>query len=438
MEFEKRQRAPIGPRKDFAIEDGPAAELDGGGCDFRECLRDALEVPRENLGARTVAVDLGPDAIELRLDPQVPSPEARRNGFGIGLGNGEHALEGLENPERAFSQTAGFGKHRHAGEVAFQHIRIADLGGVGTERLRERLLEQTFLEPDAEVAGEDFHKELRGQWGNAAEKPFEEFRFCHGTAGGTEFAEEGIHFRQGRVPAASSPGHHLLGGEARIIQPPRNRAVFAFGHAGGFDQCGADHRPPGLVGGGIGGGESMACEPNRHAGQVVGGEFLEIGGEQLGFRFFPGERCDAFADGTKLQEAGVGIRVGCGCGFLGDGWNRYGKFQLVRARQCPRLDSAGAQVGGEFRGEPMERKDPRRGDIFDMAEEVVVAGVVGKRECRIAAQAVHGAGVHRPTRHRRHAPRRDGRHGAAARGRGRANDNMTLRPRRVPFRKIRE
>ena len=106
---------------------------------------------------------------------------------------------------------------------------------------------------------------------------------------------------------------------------------------------------------------------------------------------------------------------------------------MVWAGECPSFDAAGAEVGGEFRGETVEGEDAAGVHIFHMAKEVVVARMVGKGKGGVAAEAVDCTWVQRPTGDGRDSAFFHSRHGAASGGRRRAEEDMARGFGGVPF-----
>ena len=86
------------PGKDFGVEDSLATETASGLGDFWESCGDAFEVPRKDMGAGAVGVDLGTNAIEFWLHPERPLPKPGDDRRGVRLRDREHAFDGLENP----------------------------------------------------------------------------------------------------------------------------------------------------------------------------------------------------------------------------------------------------------------------------------------------------------------------------------------------------
>ena len=229
LEFKKRQGTPFRPAENFSVENRAAPELCSRSGDFGEGFGDALEVAGENFGPHAVGVDLRTDAVEFRFDPKVAAAEARGDRLRIGLGNRQHAFQWLENTKSPLGEASAGSQHRHTGKVAFEHIRLANFVGLGAECRSEAFLEQPFLEPNPQVAGEDFNEILRGGGGDRSKHSSEELGFSERTPCGAELTQKCFHLGQRWVSGAASARHDLRSREARVVQSARNRAVFGLG-----------------------------------------------------------------------------------------------------------------------------------------------------------------------------------------------------------------
>ena len=192
---------------------------------------------------------------------------------------------------------------------------LAHGGGIGIEGGSQRLLEETFLEADAEVAGEDFDEILRGDRRDGAKEGFEKRGFGGGPLGGAEAVEQEGDFGEIGICAAVAVGEDGFGSEARVVESARKRAVFGFGHAGSLQQSGADDGTAGLVRGGIRGGEGVTREPERGEAEFGFSQRAEVVGEDLGFGEFSCERGDPLGDGAEFEE--IGIRFDGRLGWVG-------------------------------------------------------------------------------------------------------------------------
>ena len=91
--------------------------------------------------------------LQIRLHPL---PNVRRR-F---LWRGEHELHGAERDETCAGETVSFRKQSHFTNVAEQQICLPHGLGRCIERLRNRFLDQSFFESNAQIAGNDFDQEL--------------------------------------------------------------------------------------------------------------------------------------------------------------------------------------------------------------------------------------------------------------------------------------
>ena len=112
------------------------------------------------MGAGAVGVDLGANAIEFWLDPERPLAKAGDDRGSVRFWNREHAFDGLENAESGFVEALVAGEECDLPEIAFEHVGLADGGGIGLESGGEGFFEEAFLQADAKIAGEDFNDEL--------------------------------------------------------------------------------------------------------------------------------------------------------------------------------------------------------------------------------------------------------------------------------------
>jgi hypothetical protein len=141
----------------------------------------------------------------------------------------------LENAKGGVLETVVAGELGDAAEVAFEHVGFAHGGGIRLEGGGEGFFEETLLEADAEVAGENFDEELRGDGRDGGEEVFEEGGFRGGAFGCAEGVEERFDFGEGGVGISAGVGHGGFGGEAGVVDSTGEGTVFRLGQAGGFD-----------------------------------------------------------------------------------------------------------------------------------------------------------------------------------------------------------
>ena len=70
---------------------------------------------------------------------------------------------------------------------------------------------------------------------------------------------------------------------------------------------------------------------------------------------------------------------------------------MVLLAQSPRFDAAVAQIAREFRREAVQRQDALWLHQLDVAPQIIVIGVIGKRKSGIDLVAVDGVRLDCPT-----------------------------------------
>ena len=171
LERMKRQGAFIAPSQNLRIENGFTSKFRSGAGYLGKTGGDDLQVAGENLRALRVGVDLGANAVELRLDPERGGiGKSGLNGGGIRFGRGQHALDRLEKSHCALVEAAISCHDCHETQVAAEHVCLAHLAGIGFEGIGDTFLQQALFETDAQVAGEDLDEKLGGDGRRFSEK----------------------------------------------------------------------------------------------------------------------------------------------------------------------------------------------------------------------------------------------------------------------------
>lgn len=135
-------------------------------------------------------MELAADTVVFFLKPHGRA-EAGEDGGGGWLGAGEHELERVENAQGDAVEGIGAGGVDDGGEVAAEHVGLANRGDRAGGDGGDGFLDEAFLEAEAEVAGDDFEQVFRLDGREAAEGGGEELDLRQRAAGGGEVGEKG-------------------------------------------------------------------------------------------------------------------------------------------------------------------------------------------------------------------------------------------------------
>ncbi len=157
LQFGERKRAVFGgvPGHDLAVEHQGLGE----GAERRDQLgkgfRDFIQRAREQAHVRSLGRDvrLRADAVVFVLDRGVV--EIGERFLGILHRAGQHEADRMEQPQARFAETPAGGQAQGLADVAQQHVRALHLGRRGAVGLGDGFLHQAFLQPDAQLAGDD-------------------------------------------------------------------------------------------------------------------------------------------------------------------------------------------------------------------------------------------------------------------------------------------
>ena len=307
---------------DFAVGDDLVREAGGGGDEFREFAGDVAEVAGEESGQGGGDVELGADAVEFVFEPEACG--VVRGGALIPCGGGgidwggEHGLDRLERDEGGFVETAVAGEDGGGAEVAVEHVGGADGVGRGVEGVRDGVFEETFLDAEAGVAGEDFDDVLCFARGEGAEGFGEDGETGGGGVSGEELVEESLDIGERPWLRGRAAVEDEEGGAAGVVLGAGDGAVGGKGDACGVDEGLTDEGGAGLEIGELGaGGGGFAGEEADAGGEGGGvGGAVEERGEERGFGGAAGGGGDGVAD---VGEGGEFARGGTWRGGGGGG-----------------------------------------------------------------------------------------------------------------------
>ncbi len=210
-----------------------------------------------------------------------------------------------------------------AGEVAFEHDGVADVGDVGAGGDGDGLFDEALLYADAHVTEHELEEVFGFEGGGALEEGFEESGAVGGEARCGE-GDEGLgDVVQGEGWLGVGGGEEIEGGCAEVAVPAVGGGEGGIGAVGDVLKGAGEDGAAGVELAGVGLGEGLAGEVEaEEAGDVggLGGDFGECGG-----------------DGGALLEAAAfsgeffGERCELGEGGHGGGWVRAGRVLLYDA-----------------------------------------------------------------------------------------------------------
>ena len=119
LEVEEVELSSLGEGDEFSVEDAGGGEGLRCGDDFGELAAEVAKVAGEEGGAFGGVMQLGADAVVLGFEMDGEGRvEAVEDGFGVGLGGGEHGREGGVDLKFGFVQFVLFRQLGGEGEVA--------------------------------------------------------------------------------------------------------------------------------------------------------------------------------------------------------------------------------------------------------------------------------------------------------------------------------
>ena len=140
-------------REDLAVEHHIGMEAHGSVGDLRELRGYVLEVAAVERGIAASAVQLAPDSVIFVFNPDI-LPESRHGLRCVGDRRREHGAQRHEPARCRVVETSGTSETRCLTEIAGEHHRAAHRCGLRAERHRDRLLNQAFAQPDAQLGSD--------------------------------------------------------------------------------------------------------------------------------------------------------------------------------------------------------------------------------------------------------------------------------------------
>src|SRR5690242_3903364 len=102
----------------------------------------------------------------------------------------QHELDGAKRHQSGLSQAVFRGQSGRLADIAQQQVGLADLLGWTRKGRRNGFFDQAFLEPDAQVAGNDFDQVFGFQRGAARKRSLEHWGFGQRSARSLELLEK--------------------------------------------------------------------------------------------------------------------------------------------------------------------------------------------------------------------------------------------------------
>ena len=271
LQIEKRQPPPRQRGEDFPVEYHRPRQSRRRLRDFRELRGDPPQVARENLAAPVRHLHLRADTVVFVLHPHRPvrSGQPRPHRLAVRFRPGQHALDRMKHPQSDAIQGPFLGRHRQGPHVTEQHPGGPHLARLHPERFDDRLLEQSFLQPDPQVARQNPHHIRRLDRAANPQKFLEDRLLFHRTPRRRQLVEQLLHRRQIPLRLRRTPGHHLARRQPRIIAAPRNGPHLVLPQPRRRAKGPPQDRPAGLRAAPVGRTERLPRQPRGRATQVV-------------------------------------------------------------------------------------------------------------------------------------------------------------------------
>ena len=162
LQLEETQNAAVAMCQHLAVEQNVVANRGRSIDKLGESSRRFLEVAREQLHARLLAMQLAAHAIVLFFRPdgaRAHALERPRSGFDRAR---EHEADRLKQSDGAGLELAALAKHRRLADVTRHKMHALDLCDRDAEPLADRGFDEALAEPNAHLAGDDLHEKARG------------------------------------------------------------------------------------------------------------------------------------------------------------------------------------------------------------------------------------------------------------------------------------
>ena len=147
--------------QDLAIEQDVVTDRRRGVDELGKGAGRLLEVAREKLDARSLAVKLAAHAVVLLLRPHCAGAHARECLTGRLDRAGQHESHRLEKSDRAGLELPALAAHGGFADVARHQVYALDLRDGDPESLGDGRLDQALAEADPHLAGDDLDEESR-------------------------------------------------------------------------------------------------------------------------------------------------------------------------------------------------------------------------------------------------------------------------------------
>ena len=199
MQVEKRQLFAVVEGHDLAVENELVGKPPRPLRNLVELPGDAAEVAREKFRPLRAAMELRPNAVKLvlhvnhRLVRRLAG-EAHPDRLRRWLRASQHAFDRAKKCQLREVEFAPGGKQRSLADVAEQHVSLFQFIERGFESARDRFFDQTFAQPDTQVAGQDFDHILRFEGREFLQPGLEQFRFRDRPAGFVQGFEKSERF----------------------------------------------------------------------------------------------------------------------------------------------------------------------------------------------------------------------------------------------------
>ena len=145
---------------DLAVEDDTAIELPRCRFDLGKSMRDVVHRPRVNPHFLAIAVQLRADAVVFIVRERA-NAQCRDDLLRIFFGLRKHERKRMKKRHLHAFQRVAFREQGRRADVTGEHVGSTHGIGFSSERLRDRRLDETFLQSDAKLADEDLHDVAR-------------------------------------------------------------------------------------------------------------------------------------------------------------------------------------------------------------------------------------------------------------------------------------
>jgi hypothetical protein len=254
-------------------------------------------------------VQLGADTVVLVLDPGLVTDAPHHLG-GVRHRRGQHEADGAAKVQRGGPQRPGARQHGRLAGLAHQHVGATHVVQRSVESSRDRLLQQSLAQPDAQLPRGHAADESRLLGRGAREEPGHDLhaglgarRVAHGAKGGADIGHAQPRRRAGSacqqvgrgiaevgmtqvcVVERGGVGRAHRGERLALLHPAEPQPVRR-----------ARQRPPGEEGG--------------RDRQLRGREVAQVRGQRVALAQLRGGGCDLARHAGELGEGAAGHRTG--------------------------------------------------------------------------------------------------------------------------------